>query len=421
VSPLDPLDPFANGNAAPDIATRFMGTLQWYEWYGDSCFGSEGSQRPVNSHHDISDADQAFSGAKIECINCHGPHTSAASQKVTDPSASNVAWTGTLNEFCLACHAGGHGPNDPMFPADVMVPAFYTPPPANIPGESCGTDMVYDCAGACVAQADVDIALTNNSCDDSATPNLDCNIFDFDNRGCSPLNPPNTSCGTEMVWDCADNCVAQATVDAAFANTTCDEAAGLDLNCSEFNYDLYDCDSCIGNDCSYIGGIDSCNYYLDPWWIQVTWTNEAHGGDSKRDWGGYSGAPTVPAMDCVACHDSHGSYDAVANPDGNPYMFRDYVDGTQFIDDGYRPGANWTGPPWDTTGTAGSVVIKEFDGTSIGPKLGDQLCVKCHAGWLASYSWHSMCGGCLTCHSHGMAWGAQDLGSQGADDAQWCP
>jgi hypothetical protein len=35
-----PLDPFENGNAPPDVATRFLGTLQWDEWYGDFCFGS---------------------------------------------------------------------------------------------------------------------------------------------------------------------------------------------------------------------------------------------------------------------------------------------------------------------------------------------------------------------------------------------
>ena len=42
-------------------------------------------------------------------------------------------------------------------------------------------------------------------------------------------------------------------------------------------------------------------------------------------------------MDCIACHDSHGSYDAVTNPGGNPYMLRDYVEGSQFLDDSARP------------------------------------------------------------------------------------
>ena len=59
-----PFDPFGNGNTAPDVASRFLGTLQWNEWYGDFCFGEEGTLRAVNSHHDISDSDQAFSGAK---------------------------------------------------------------------------------------------------------------------------------------------------------------------------------------------------------------------------------------------------------------------------------------------------------------------------------------------------------------------
>ena len=126
LAPLDPLNPFANGNVPPDVASRFMGTLQWHEWYGDFCFGEEGSLRPVNSHHDISDADQAFSGAKIECLDCHGAHTSAASQKLTDPFQDNIAWTGTLNEFCLSCHTGDHGPNDYIVPSEVTVPDFYT-------------------------------------------------------------------------------------------------------------------------------------------------------------------------------------------------------------------------------------------------------------------------------------------------------
>ena len=126
-------------------------------------------------------------------------------------------------------------------------------------------------------------------------------------------------------------------------------------------------------------------------------------------------------MECVACHDAHGSYDAVNNPAGNPYSLRDTVEGDQYIDDGIREGSQWYGPPWETTGTSGSVIIKNFDDQTIGPQLGDQLCVKCHSNWLNAYSWHSFCGGCLTCHSHGQAWGASDLGSQGFEDAVWCP
>jgi hypothetical protein len=426
--PLDPMTPFANGNAPPDVATRFMGTVQWNEYYGDFCFGYEGSNRAVNSHHDISDADQTLSGAKIECLDCHGAHTSAASQKLTDPFAENVAWTDTLNQFCLTCHNGEHGPNDLIVPSEVSMPTFYTPPPSEIPGENCGEDMVYDCAGSCVTQTAVDTNLDNASCDDYGTLDLDCSIFSFDGGDCRPVNTPNTSCDTDKVWDCADNCVGLVTLfgnpDAlpdpipAALGGTCDEAAELDLSCGEFNYDYEACDPCVGNDCSYVGGIDSCNYDFAPWWIDAAWKNTPHGGDSKRDWVGYSGAPTVPEMECVACHDSHGSYDAATNPGGNPYMLRDYVEGSQFLDDSARTLGN--PQPWDQ-GTDGRVVITNPTPDNIGPQLGAQFCVKCHADWVQAYSWHAYdCTGCLTCHSHGGAWGTNDWGPAPADQ-KWCP
>jgi hypothetical protein len=118
-----PLDPFGNGNRPPDIKSRFQGTLQWREWYGPAgWFSPEGTYRPVNSHHDLSDADQALSGAKIECTSCHGSHNSASTQKVADPDATQNPWPGTTTQFCLRCHGGGSGPTDPGMPAGVKAP-----------------------------------------------------------------------------------------------------------------------------------------------------------------------------------------------------------------------------------------------------------------------------------------------------------
>jgi len=284
-----PADPFGNGNAPPDAKIKFQGTLQWTEEYGDDCFGTEGTQRTVNSHHDISDADQAWSGAKIECLSCHGAHTSGGTQPVAEPFNPVSAWQGTTNDFCLECHWGGFGPADPALPPEVGGPTI-------------------------------------------------------------PLR-----------------------------------------------------------------GIDSCDYQ-EPWWyVDYSWTHSAHGPDSKRGWNGYSGADAYD-VDCMACHDPHGSYTAT-NTQGNPYMIRDSVDGTPYIDDGTRTGG-FNGPPFSTTGTTRDVVVS-ISGIDVDWGSNSSLCGACHADWIAAYSWHSFCTGCQTCHGHGQAFGASDFVAP-RDDAP-CP
>ncbi len=288
----NPFDPFGDGNAPPDVASRFLGSLQWSEWYGDSCFSEGGTLRAVNSHHDISDADQGFSGARLECLNCHGSHIAGASQPLADPSAATSTWAGTDNEFCLACHFGGAGPADPGFPAGVVGPS---------------------------------IALK---------------------------------------------------------------------------------------------GIESCDYDFEPWYVSYTWTHSAHGHDSKRGWDGYSGAPAYE-LACADCHDPHGSY-SPANPEGNPYMIRDFVDGTAYVDDGYRL-AGFIGPPWDRFGTARNVVVT-IDGLDVGWGGQEGLCAVCHVDWLETGGtdwWHDLCTGCQTCHGHGATWGEHDW--EGGDDDTPCP
>jgi len=291
-----PLDPFGNGNTPPDVATRFLGSLQWDEWYGDGCFGSEGTLRQVNSHHDISDSDQAWSGAKIECLNCHGAHNASQETPIADPSNQTQTWTGNVNDFCLSCHYGGNGPSDPLFPIDVL-----------------GIEVT----GPMIAMR------------------------------------------------------------------------GLDT----------------GN----------CDYNLAPWWVDYTWTYSPHGLDSKRYWAGYPNLPNSDAvLDCTVCHDPHGSY-TVTNTLGNPYMIRDFVDGTPFIDDGNRPNpSTWVANP----GTSGSVVVT-ISGTVVDWGSNNSLCIKCHATWLDAYSWHSYCNGCQTCHGHGQSWDGYDWGT-GENESTSC-
>jgi len=290
-----PMDPFGNGNVPADVATKFQGTLQWDEWYGDFCFGQEGTLRQVNSHHDISDSDQTWSGAKVECLSCHGAHTSGSTQPVSDPfgGSTPTPWTGSANGFCLDCHNGGFGPDDPGLPAGVTGPTV-------------------------------------------------------------PMR-----------------------------------------------------------------GLDNCDYYFEPWWVQYNWAHAAHGLDSKREWPGYVADPDDPApaaeVQCMDCHDPHGSY-TPTNPDGNPYGIRDVVDGAAYVDDGVRPGGAWTGPPWDTMGTSGDVAVP-ISGAQVG---WGELCVRCHADWLAAYDWHAYCDGCQTCHGHGQAWQNNDWGTAPPNDTL-CP
>jgi len=286
----NPFDPFNSGNSPFDVATRFKGTLQWNEWYGDVCFGNEGTMRAVNSHHDISNADQAFSGAKVECLNCHGSHTVSASTPLIDPYNPTTVWTGTDNAFCLSCHTGGSGPSNPGFPANVKGPTV-------------------------------------------------------------PLR-----------------------------------------------------------------GLNSCSYTQAPWYVDYSWTNCSHGPSSKRSWPGYSTAPEYEVK-CKDCHDPHGSYSAT-NTLGNPYMIKDFVDGTAYVDDGVRPGPQWTGPPWNTYGISREVKIT-ISGTQLDWAGTTGLCNVCHATWQNAYAWHTSCNGCQSCHGHGQAWGEYDWGT-GANNSVAC-
>ena len=285
-----PLDPFGNGNPAPDIKTKFQGTLQWNEWYGDYCYGAEGTMRAVNSHHDISTADQSFSGAKIECLSCHGVHIASQSAPLANPNSTNAVWAGTYNDFCLSCHNGGTGAADPGFPTGVTGPA---------------------------------IALR---------------------------------------------------------------------------------------------GLESCGYGAEPWYVDFTWANGAHGEQSKRSWTGYSGAPSY-VLSCKDCHDPHGSYTPTNTP-GNPYMIRDVVDGSSYVDDGVRTGPLWTGPPWTTYGDTRAVKIT-ISGVNVGWGGTEGLCNVCHASWREAMWAHTDCGGCQTCHGHGQSFGEHDWG--GGKNSTPCP
>lgn len=384
----NPKDPFANGNAPPDVATKFKGSLNVAEYYGDIGMGSEGTGRMVLSHHPLSRDDQNKTGAKLECTNCHGAHSASASQKLADPHNTASAWTGTMNTFCLSCHAGGANPVDPgAFPAGVSGPKkywFYTP------GSPCDSDG----------------------------------------------NP-----STIEVFDCSDNCVLQSTITSFIGDGYCDDGYAysyasipVDLRCDAFTNDNGDCGPVSLNDgYSLLAGIDQCaSYSQAPWHVDMTWSNAPHGGGSKRSWPGYAQSPQVPSyeLDCIACHDPHGSY-TPTHKTGNPYLIRDYIDGTPFVDDGSRLGtvSGWdpdaTPPNWKKFGTAGPVVLYTpgHTGDTNAYNGWTSFCSKCHADWLAATRSPAHRFGdsnsCLTCHAHGAKMGNDDYVDY--NNAIWCP
>ena len=101
--------------AATDIEAMFAGTET----------GTSASDANLNTHHDVSDADQTYSGAVIECTDCHDPHAANASAQVVadpDPGDGVVPTPGTtwadstfISEFCIDCH-------DNSFPASITPP-----------------------------------------------------------------------------------------------------------------------------------------------------------------------------------------------------------------------------------------------------------------------------------------------------------
>lgn len=58
------------------------------------------------SHHDVDSLEQQANGSKVECVDCHNPHTVNGINKTANPDNTNQLWTGTGVAFCQACHDG---------------------------------------------------------------------------------------------------------------------------------------------------------------------------------------------------------------------------------------------------------------------------------------------------------------------------
>ncbi|MEE8173698.1 MAG: cytochrome c3 family protein, partial [Dehalococcoidia bacterium] len=95
---------------------------------GGDVFSNFAASGDAEAHHDIFDADQSARGTRIECVNCHNPHTVGASgsiKKVINPEnpspASSSRWSDTIPAFCVTCH-------DDAFPTSIQTEPFAPAP-----------------------------------------------------------------------------------------------------------------------------------------------------------------------------------------------------------------------------------------------------------------------------------------------------
>ncbi len=119
----------SDGPAGTDIESLFAGSIKWVtDIVGDY------DNDLLNDRHDVQYAAQVTSGAVIECVDCHDPHTASASQKVIpDPDATDgrtpgdgfITQTGGdyLSEWCLDCHDGSYSGG--ITPPDTMLADIY--------------------------------------------------------------------------------------------------------------------------------------------------------------------------------------------------------------------------------------------------------------------------------------------------------
>ena len=62
------------------------------------------------SHHQVGAAEQAASGAKIDCTNCHNPHIATRTRPVVYGNQSTTLANPSDPEFCLSCHSSSGAP-----------------------------------------------------------------------------------------------------------------------------------------------------------------------------------------------------------------------------------------------------------------------------------------------------------------------
>jgi predicted CXXCH cytochrome family protein len=120
----------AGGPAATDVQSLFASATRWV-----TAAAGENALTTMNDRHDIAATDQAISGAKIECVNCHNPHAANNTLKVIgDPDSADGRTPGSgyftqgnstdfWSDWCLDCHDGTY-PSTITPPTNALVDIY---------------------------------------------------------------------------------------------------------------------------------------------------------------------------------------------------------------------------------------------------------------------------------------------------------
>jgi predicted CXXCH cytochrome family protein len=111
----------SSGPSSIDLNSAFSRAINWVQ----QATGLN-SNPNLNDRHDVQQAAQVRSGAKIECVDCHDPHRATSAMPFIldpDPTVADghvvgtdsyyyayTSYADTLSEFCLDCHDGTFTP-----------------------------------------------------------------------------------------------------------------------------------------------------------------------------------------------------------------------------------------------------------------------------------------------------------------------
>lgn len=127
----------ATGPATSNIYLAFNGATNYQGTADDGAL--------VNQRHDVSPADQTYSGGVVECAHCHDPHKATSAAKVRDPDSPASPYTQVYNKNNTYFYQGANrsyssDPNnyDPVQPNGA--PGGPTIGPAQPHGTNTGND-----------------------------------------------------------------------------------------------------------------------------------------------------------------------------------------------------------------------------------------------------------------------------------------